>query len=239
VPIIDLSTIAVVDFPLRGEWRALNTPAERVPSHGTDYFGQRYALDFVRIDETGTRFHRESLARHLFAVVPAEGFLCWNEPVCSAFPGQVVACGDGWPDRLWVNAFWELVRGTFLATGPRGTDYRPLAGNFVIVQGEIGVAMYGHLRNGSVRVAPGEAIAAGAPLGAVGNSGNSTMPHLHFQLMEGTDPLTARGLPCAFRCYERFVGGAWEPVQRGVPEAMERVRSSAPSRAIADRLGAP
>lgn len=239
MPVIDLSTVAVVDFPLRGEWRALATPAKRVPSHGTDYFGQRYALDFVRADERGMTFHRGSLARHLFAVVPAEAFLCWNEPVCSAFAGRVVACGDGWPDRKRVNAFWELVRGTFLAKGPRGTDYRPLAGNFVIVEGEVGVAMYGHLRNESVCVAPGEAIAAGAPVGAVGNSGNSSMPHLHFQLMDGMDPLMARGLPCAFRGYERFVDGVWKSVERGVPDAMERVRSSPPSRAIADRLRAP
>jgi murein DD-endopeptidase MepM/ murein hydrolase activator NlpD len=226
MPVIDLSTIDVVDFPLRGEWRALNTPAERVPSHGTDYFGQRYALDFARLHESGNRFHRESLARHVFAVVPAAAFLCWDEPVYSAFAGRVVACGDGWPDRMQINALWELARGTLFATGPRGTDYRPLAGNFVIVEGDVGVAMYGHLRNGSIRVEPGQTIGAGAQLGAVGNSGNSTMPHLHFQLMDGADPLTARGLPCAFRGYERYVDGAWEPVERGVPDAMERVRSS-------------
>ena len=227
-PLIDLSTIAVVDFPLRGEWCALNTPAERVPSHGTDYFGQRYALDFVRPDETRIRFHRGSLARHLFAVVPASAFLCWDAPVYSAFAGRVVVLGDGWPDRTRVNAFWELVRGTFLASGPRGTDYRPLTGNFVIVEGEVGVAMYGHLRNGSIRVSRGETIAAGVPIGAVGNSGNSTMPHLHFQLMDEADPLTARGLPCAFRGYERYVDGVWQPVEHGVPDAMERIRGSPP-----------
>jgi murein DD-endopeptidase MepM/ murein hydrolase activator NlpD len=89
--------------------------------------------------------------------------------------------------------------------------------------------MYGHLRKGSIRVKQGETIATRAQLGTVGNSGNSTMPHLHFQLMDGPDPLTARGLPCAFRGYERFVNGAWEPVERGVPDAMERVRCSLPA----------
>jgi murein DD-endopeptidase MepM/ murein hydrolase activator NlpD len=223
--VIDLSTIAVVDFPLRGEWHALNTPAERVPSHGTDYFGQRYAYDFVRLDETGARFHRGSALRQLLAAVPASAFLCWDEPVYSAFGGRVVAAGDGWPDRSPINALWELVRATFFARGPRGTDYRPLAGNYVILEGEVGIAMYAHLRKGSIRVRRGEAIVAGAQLGAVGNSGNSTMPHLHFQLMDAPDPVTARGLACGFRGYERYIDGVWEPVERGVPRAMERVRS--------------
>jgi hypothetical protein len=230
VPVIDLSRVAVVDFPLRGEWRALNTPAERVPSHGTDFFGQRYALDFVRLDETGTRFHRRSMLRHFLGAVPVPAFLSWDEPVYSAFTGRVIAVGDGWPDRAKINALWELVRATFLATGPRGRDYRPLSGNFVIVEGDAGVAMYAHLRKGSIRAEQGQTIASGAQLGNVGNSGNSTMPHLHFQLMDGPDPLTARGLPCAFRGYERFADGAWQPVDRGVPDAMERIRSSLPGR---------
>jgi hypothetical protein len=228
MPVIDLSAIAVVDFPLRGEWCALNTPAERVPSHGTDSFGQRYALDFVRPDKTGTRFHRRSLVRHLLALVPASAFLCWDAPVYTAFAGRVVAVGDGWPDRMRVNGLWELLRAMLFATGPRGADYRPLTGNFVIVEGDVGIAMYAHLRRGSIRVGQGDTIGAGAPLGAVGNSGNSTMPHLHFQLMDGADPLSARGLPCAFRGYERFVKGIWEPVDRGVPDAMERIRGSPP-----------
>jgi murein DD-endopeptidase MepM/ murein hydrolase activator NlpD len=44
----DLPPIAV-EFPLQGEWVAAHTPAERVPSHGTDQLGQRYAYDFLRI----------------------------------------------------------------------------------------------------------------------------------------------------------------------------------------------
>ncbi len=40
----------IVEFPLRGDWIAPNTPGHRVPSHGTDIFGQTYAYDFLKVD---------------------------------------------------------------------------------------------------------------------------------------------------------------------------------------------
>ena len=221
---LDLSSAALVDFPLRGEWRAVNTPAQRVPSHGTDYFGQRYAFDFVQTDSSGSRFCRQGLLRHALTIVPAAAFFCWDQPVHAAFGGRVIAIGDGWPDRLRVNLVWELVRGTLLAQPPGTNDYRPLAGNFVLLEGDVGVALYAHLRAGSVRVRPGQTVAAGDVIGSVGNSGNSTMPHLHFHVMDGPDPLAASGVLCAFASYERFVDGAWMPVDRGLPGLMERVR---------------
>ena len=42
----DVNTPVIVDFPLRGEWMSPNTPGTRVPSHGTNRFGTRYAYDF-------------------------------------------------------------------------------------------------------------------------------------------------------------------------------------------------
>ena len=42
-----------VAFPLRGEWVAFNSPGDRVPSHGTDLLGQRFAYDFIRGDRLG------------------------------------------------------------------------------------------------------------------------------------------------------------------------------------------
>jgi hypothetical protein len=41
----------VVDFPLRGDWTVEQTPAHRIPSHGTDVLGMRYAYDFIRTDD--------------------------------------------------------------------------------------------------------------------------------------------------------------------------------------------
>ena len=226
----EIENPVIVDFPLRGEWWASNTPAERVPSHGTNYFAQRYAFDFVRMDPTSTWFYPggvRALLRHVSVGIDVTKFFCWDAPVRSVADGRVIAAADGWPDRSRVQLFWEFVRPSVIPIHIRqGGDYRPLAGNYVIVEGADGVAIYGHLRAGSVRVAAGDRIDAGAVLGTVGNSGNSTMPHLHFHLMDGPDPMTARGLPCAFRRYERWSGDRWETVERGVPGAMERIRAS-------------
>jgi hypothetical protein len=225
----ELSTAAVVDFPLRGEWRALNTPAARVPSHGTDFFAQRYAIDFVQMDATGIWYYPgggPQLLRHITIGLGASHFFCWGQPVHSAFAGRVLAARDGWPDRARVQLGWELLRATVAPpSGIAPGDYRPLAGNYVLVEGAEGVALYAHLRRGSVRITTGQRLAAGDVLGAVGNSGNSTMPHLHFHLMDGPDALTARGLPCAFRGYARWTGAGWEAVAHGVPGRLERIRA--------------
>jgi hypothetical protein len=54
----ELDAPVVVDFPLRGEWTVERTPAARIPSHGTDGFGQRYAYDLIRADgRPGVHLH--------------------------------------------------------------------------------------------------------------------------------------------------------------------------------------
>ena len=60
-----LENPVVVEFPLRGEdWMAVTTPAHRVPSHGTDMLGQRYAYDFLKVDRRkGVHFHPASTLR--------------------------------------------------------------------------------------------------------------------------------------------------------------------------------
>jgi hypothetical protein len=61
--------------------------------------------------------------------------------------------------------------------------------------------LYAHLAPGSVAVTSGQRVRAGEVVGRVGHTGNSTAPHLHFQLMDSADPLRARGIPRAFAAY--------------------------------------
>ncbi len=213
-----------VAFPLRGEWTALHTPAERVPSHGTDYFGQRFAFDFARLLGPYRKFYSKPIWHHLCGRVRVEDCYAWGEPVLAPFEGEVIAAGDGWPDGKRLNLLWDLLKTSFFAQDATPEDYRPLAGNYVLLEGRPGVAFLGHLRLGSVRVQVGKVVGEGEPVGAVGNSGNSTTPHLHFHVMDGRDPFTAEGLPCKFHSYERFRDGTWEHVYGSVPAVLEQIR---------------
>lgn len=62
----------VLDLPFRGRWLARNSPARRVPSHGTDLFGVTYAIDFIAVDERGWPAPRTW--RTALAVEPPEAF---------------------------------------------------------------------------------------------------------------------------------------------------------------------
>ena len=87
-----------------------------------------------------------------------------------------------------------------IADGLAGSDPR-LAGKYVIIGAGRTYALYAHLAPESVAVRRGQQVRARQVIGRVGHTGNSTAPRLHFQLMDSADPLTARGIPCAFAEY--------------------------------------
>jgi murein DD-endopeptidase MepM/ murein hydrolase activator NlpD len=73
---------------------------------------------------------------------------------------------------------------------------RWIVGNHVVLDLGDGVyAMYAHVRRGSLKIKPGDRVRAGQQIARCGNSGNSTEPHVHFQLMDGPDLDAARGIP--------------------------------------------
>jgi len=93
--------LIVVEFPLRGEWVAYHTPAERIPSHGTDQLGQRFAYDFMRIerDHPDWKFCRSPLWRYQLFGVPLRDCYGWGQPIHAPFDGVVIAASDGSPER--------------------------------------------------------------------------------------------------------------------------------------------
>jgi murein DD-endopeptidase MepM/ murein hydrolase activator NlpD len=218
----------VVAFPLRGEgWVAVNSPADRIPSHGTDMLGQRYAFDLIRVDRRpGLHWHPAGSARTLLAGVPTEECYAWGAPVHAPFDSEVVRATDGIAERHRVHPLREL-----LAVLWNGLTFTParlpaVLGNHVVLQRGGLFAAFAHLAPGSVTVREGQQARIGDVIGRVGHTGNSTSPHLHFQLMDAADPLTAKGVPCAFSAYEVLRGEAWERVEGGIPGKRDRVRAT-------------
>lgn len=224
----ELDDPVVVAFPLRGEWTVVTTPAHRIPSHGTDVLGQRYAFDMVRADRRrGVHVHPAGVVRSYLLGGRTQDCYGYGQPVHAPFDGEVVAAIDGVPERAWLHVVRETVLSVRngVSFSPTEEWVRRLAGNHVVMAGEAAFAMVAHLAPGSVEVAAGQEVREGDRLGRVGHTGNSTVPHLHFQLADSADLLHARGVPCAFAAYLVERAGRWEPVERGIPRRLERIRS--------------
>ncbi|MFP3713022.1 M23 family metallopeptidase [Puerhibacterium sp. TATVAM-FAB25] len=205
----------VLLLPFAGRWLVENSPARRVPSHGTDLMGTRWAIDFVGVDER----HRTAPAggwRAALATEPPERFVGWGRPVLAPADGVVVRTHDGEPDHEARRSALTLVpyalgQGARLRRGPAA-----LAGNYVTLAAAGAYVTLVHLQRGSLQVRPGEAVVAGQPLGRCGNSGSSTQPHVHVQVNDGPDASVARALPLAFRGYAEWLRGHPEPHERAV-----------------------
>ena len=84
----------VLSLPFTGRWLARNSPARRVPSHGTDLFGERYAIDFVGVDDRHRTADRRDW-RTFLATEPPERFFAFGRPILAPADGTVVAAHDG------------------------------------------------------------------------------------------------------------------------------------------------
>ncbi len=219
----------IVGFPLRGEWMAPNTPGKRIPSHGTDLLGERYAFDFLQVDwaRAGRPFYRGSMLRYLILGVPLDECYCWGQEVHAPCDGEITSAEDGYRERQRVHPASDLsiaLKNAY-TFDPKKDDPRSVAGNYIIMRCADQVyAGLAHLQMGSITVAVGQIVKKGEVLGKVGHSGNSTAPHLHFQLMDSSDILSAKGIPCAFERYDVLQGEQWRTVYSGVPSDRDRIR---------------
>ena len=191
--------------PVHGRWIAMNSPADRVPSHHLTAYGQGQAVDLVH--DTGSRpgMGWWPLAR------PPQAFPGYGQPILSPVDGVVLRVvsrrRDHWSRTSWPALLYLLVESVREFLGPS----RILGNHVVIDCGGRRYAVLAHLRRRSVVVQEGERVRAGQQIAECGNSGNSTEPHLHVQVMDHPNPLFAAGLPIVFGTEE--VSG-WMPRSR-------------------------
>jgi hypothetical protein len=131
-----------------------------------------------------------------------------GEPIRAATGGRVVSVIDDRP---------EVPPGEGVGGNPTVTKPRDFGGNSVTVRVEPGVfAFYAHMQPGSILVKVGERVRTGQKIGLLGNSGNTSGPHLHFGINDGRNPLTADSLPFEIDRF-RFDGTAGTATGGEVP----------------------
>ncbi|WP_407659658.1 M23 family metallopeptidase [Kineococcus indalonis] len=199
-----------------------NSPARRVPSHGTDLLGTRYAIDFTAVDER----RRTSLRRGwrtALGTEPPGTFLGFGRPVLAPASGVVVVVHDGEPDHAARRSPLTLLPYLLSQRERLRQGVGAVAGNHVTIEvagagpgGAVAYVAVVHLQRGTVQVREGQRVTEGQALARCGNSGNSTQPHVHVQAMDSTDLRTARGLPIAFRSFRERLPGRRAPIRRAL-----------------------
>ncbi|MEV6377924.1 M23 family metallopeptidase [Streptomyces sp. NPDC051773] len=185
-----------VEVPIAGRWRAINGPGTKIPSH-THSHAQTYAIDLTCHPsvEVAPAFHWIwPLGRH------PRHYPAFGKAVLAPGDGVVVATVDGQRDHFSRTSLPGYVY-LYLEGFVRSLGWsRHLWGNHIVLRLDQGVyAGFAHLKHSSLRVAVGDRVVTGQQLAECGNSGNSSEPHLHFQLMDGPDSETAHGLPFEWR----------------------------------------
>jgi murein DD-endopeptidase MepM/ murein hydrolase activator NlpD len=219
------SDYVVLRLPFTGTWLARNSPARRVPSHGTDLFATTYAIDFIAVQ--GRRTAPTWDWRTLLTTEPAARFFAFGQPILAPAGGWVVTAHDGEPDHPARRSQPSRVSYALTQAARARGGAGALAGNHVVVELERGgYVVLAHLRDGSLRVGVGDRVVVGQQLATCGNSGNSTQPHVHIQVMDAADPFNAHGLPMAFAHYRVWPrDGSSVLISRGIPEESEVVET--------------
>jgi hypothetical protein len=216
-------TPPVFSPPLEGEgWLAANGCCGPDGIHrsavlavnGSLYDSQRFAIDWMRINEDG----------QIVVDDPSENenYVDYGAKVMAAADGVVV----GMLDELEDNVPGQL-------PDPNSITLKNVDGNYVVIDHGNGLySFYAHLQRGSVEVEVGDEVQAGDQLGLLGNTGNSSAPHLHFHVMAGPSPVGSDGLPYVLDSF--LLAGVADGSEAQFDAALSEGEASFPSRSELD-----
>jgi len=202
-PISSIPAPAIAS-PLAGEgWLNGNGCCAEVTAHrgstnpinGQYWVAERFAIDWVQLTADGTYYTGDPTQMASYAY--------YDAPIYAVADGKIVLVSDVLPDE------------------PPGENppvgaltLTEFGGNHVVQKfeqnGQTYYAFYAHLTPGSASqyAKVGQQVKAGDQLGLLGNSGNSSAPHLHFHVMDSPNPLASNGLPYEFESFTLTGAGA-------------------------------
>ena len=201
VPMTNYQCRGAYTFPLRHTHRLYQTtnPVANVTGH-RNYRAEEFAIDMVaaRQDQTGCL-----VTRNDDPTPSVRNFLIYGDEVRAIGNGVVIKVSNFFPNALldtigegYVSHRKQVLTDLSSKIGGRAT----LDGNYVVIDHENGeFSRSCHLIEDSITVQIGARVNQGQVIGRVGNTGNSAVPHLHLQLMDGPDETTANGLPIRFQ----------------------------------------
>ena len=187
------SQVPVIGPPLAGKhWVAFNGCCEAsgvhraaaLPVNGRLYYAQRFAIDWMRLDDQGRLAHGDPS--------DVRSYTGYGADVLAVADGMVVGTLNTLDDQVPPHL-----------PDPKTITIQNVDGNHVVQDmGNGFFAFYAHLQKGSVTVQPRERVKRGQVLGKLGNSGNTSAPHLHFHIMDGPSVLGSNGLPYVIDGFE-------------------------------------
>ncbi len=184
----------IIGAPLRGKnWWTPNGPANDSIHRRTitaigNHLGlpERFAVDWIQLGADGNSYRGSESDNR--------SYHCYDADILAVADGRVIATKDGIPENV-PNSSKMAVPITLDTIG----------GNYVEEDlGDSRYAFYAHLIPGTVAVKVGDQVKRGQVLGKLGNSGNSTEPHLHFQICDAAQPLLCNGLPFEIDHFTRY-----------------------------------
>jgi murein DD-endopeptidase MepM/ murein hydrolase activator NlpD len=208
----------LISPPLRGaNWLAANGPSNTsghrralIPINGRTYIAQRFAIDWVQRGDDGKTFSGDAKNN--------KNYHAYGSDALAVADATVVTVKDGIPENIPGGRAVPITLET-------------VGGNHMILDlGGGRFAFYAHLQPGSIRVKLGDRVRRGQVLGLVGNSGNSTEPHLHFHVSDANSPLGSEGLPYAIDKFDVIDGKSAVAHENAMPLQDMRIRFSSGGR---------
>ena len=209
---IDPSFAQPIRWPLRGgPWTVAGASF-----HTTHRWAvpEQFALDIIKADARGKSYSETGANLRDFHAYGAEVVAVGNGTVVAVTKVQT-------EDPPMLRRPAESMQ-AYLGRVGAGQQIK-LAGGEAAILGESAIidlgsnvyAVYAHLKPGSLRVARGDRVTSGQLIAALGNSGNSTEPHLHFQLCDKPSGMSCAGIPPSFDNIELPLADGPRPLQSG------------------------